>query len=118
MVTTPTATPIQKTFTWPISNPAAAGIPGTRIDRNCAVALISAYCVGGTSVTFNIEERNTIGSTGTNIMGTNMVAVTSGTTTTTFSHGSLTAGNWLWLNIAGAVANPTYFVVTLSVVTV
>ena len=117
VVTTPSAAGMSKTYTWTINQPTAGGIPGSKLDWNYTVKEIDAYVVGGTSTTFNIQERTSIGTTGTNLMTPNMTAPTSGAVATTFSHGVLSTGNWLWLEIAGAVGSVSNLVVTLRLVT-
>jgi hypothetical protein len=89
------------------------------------VSTIDAYCVGGTSVTFNIEDRSIIGTVGNNLTNPDMIATTSGVsystgTYTTGTYGAvvypnLPAGSWLWLDISGVVGGVTQFVVTLGV---
>jgi len=78
------------------------------------VTRIDAYVVGGTSVTFNIEERGTIGVSGTNIMSSDLAAGTGGTNATTFGYGTLGSGTWLWVDISAAAGTPSQFVATLA----
>jgi hypothetical protein len=108
----------KKTYTWTIDTPVVEYIPGPRLSQNLMVTRIDAYIITSTSVTFNILEQTSAGGAGgTAIMGSNMVAVPGGTSTTTFAHASLTAGNWLTLHITGVntVNLVTKFVVTISV---
>ena len=102
-----------KTYTWVIKSPSAGGVPGPKLAMGAIAVAVSAYAVGGTSVTFNIETRSTIGSAGTDIMGSDLVATTSGAVSA--SGASLPAGNWLWLDIASVSGVVTNFVVTVSV---
>lgn len=57
------------------------------------ITKIKAYAIGGTSVTFNIQERaeTTPNSAGTNIMTSSLVADSDGAETTTFSNAGIAA---------------------------
>ena len=107
-----------KTYTWIIGMPVAEGTPGPRLNTNCIVVRVDSYCVDGTSVTFNIQERATIGAVGKNTMETDLTVTPSGASETTFIHSKLSAGNWLWLEVSDVTSNGgdvTKFVVTLMV---
>jgi hypothetical protein len=75
---------------------------------------IDSYVTAATSATFNIEERTTIGSPGTNLITSDQVADTNGETTTTFSNSALDADNWLWVDISATSGTPGKLVITLS----
>jgi hypothetical protein len=107
-----------KTYTWVVSTPSAGGIPGPYIPVPLTVVSINAYCIGGTSVTFNIEDRTTIGTTGVNLMASALVAPTTGASQNGFIHPKLAQGDWLWLNITGAAGSPSFVVITLQVLTI
>jgi hypothetical protein len=104
----------ERTYTWVVDTPVAGGIPGPRLKTLHTATRIDSFIVGGTFVQFNIEERSVIGSTGTNIMGTDMSADANGETTTSFTNPSLAADNWLWLDISGVSGSVSKFVVTLA----
>jgi hypothetical protein len=106
---------VTRLITWVIKNPTAEGIPGPRLKVPYTAVRVDSYVVGGTSVTFNIEERSTIGSAGPVVMGADMTADIDGETTTTFGNAGLAANNWLWLEIGGVTGAVTYLVVTLAV---
>jgi hypothetical protein len=91
-----------------------AGWPGPKLSDPQIALLISAYCVDGTSVTFNIEERSTVGTPGTDLLDGDMVALTSEITATEFALAELTEERWLWLDISAVSGTPTKFVVTLK----
>ena len=105
------------TYTWVIRVPVVGGVPGPRLNMNHLVSSIDAYCVGGASVTFNLEYRNIIGTVGTDIVNYDMDATPSGITLSSgsVSNPSLMMGDWLWLDISGIVGAVSQFVVTLGV---
>jgi hypothetical protein len=103
-----------RTYTWVVANPVAGGIPGPRLKAAQTATRIDSYVTAATSVTFNIEERSTIGSAGTNLLASDQVADVTGETTTSFADSALAADNWLWLDIASVSGAPLIVVVTLS----
>lgn len=66
---------------------------------------------GNTSITFNIEQRAaaSLGSSGTNIMTSSLVATTSGANSTTFSAASVPLGYHLVLVASSASGTPSEF---------
>ena len=101
--------------TWVIDSPAVGGVPGPRIPKNWTVTRIDAYVTAATSATFNIEERSTIGSAGTNIMTSDLAATTTGASDTgAFNDSALAAGNWLWVDISAVSGTPGKLVLTLT----
>jgi hypothetical protein len=100
---------------WVIKNPAIGGIPGPRLKVAYTVTRIDAFVVGGTSADFNIEERSTIGTPGTDIMYSEMSIGVSGDETTAFANAGLAANNGLWLDISNVVGAVEYLAVTLAV---
>jgi hypothetical protein len=105
-----------KTYTWPIGHPLIGGIGGPRIAFQTTAIRVDAYCVGGTSVTFNIEERSVIGTPGTNLFAADLVAPVTGVSSASFSNAGLAMGNWLWLDISAVSGAVTQFVITLMVI--
>jgi len=103
------------TYTFSIDTPIVGGVPGPLMNIPRTATNISAYCVGGTSVTFNIESRNAIGAAGTDIAASDLVASTSGVSSGLLSS-ALPAGNWLWLDISAVDGAVEKFVVTLALV--
>lgn len=76
---------------------------------------IDSYVAAATSVTFNIEERTSIGSTGTNLLSSDQVAVTTGASQTgSFNDSSIASGSWLYLDISAVSGSPGQVVVTLT----
>lgn len=108
------AAQMPRTFTWTIRDPAVGGIAGPRLHVDETVLRIDAFVIGGTSATFNIEERTAIGSSGTNLLSSDQVATTSGAYATSFSNSSLGAGNWLWIDVSAVSGTPTELVVVLT----
>jgi len=101
-------------FSWIIQTPATGGIPGPRMKQAVTCTRLDAFVTAATSATFNIEERTAIGSAGTNILASDMVADVTGETMTDFSNAGIAADNWLWVDIASAVGTPGYLEITLS----
>ena len=84
----------------------------------CTVIRVSANVIGGTSCTFNIEERSTLGSAGTNILSSDMVADANGEIVTSgFNNSSLAASNYLTVDIS-AVSGAVECVSITLVVTI
>ena len=103
-------------YVWVITSPAVGGVPGPRIANACTVVRVDAHVTAETSVTFNIEERAVIGSSGSDIMTSDLVADTDGASDTgAFANSSLAAGNWLWLDISDVSGVPVKVVVVLEV---
>lgn len=101
-------------WAWIIDLPAIGGIPGLKIPRSCRVTSIQSYTTAETSVTFNIEERATLGSAGTDIMAAEQVAVVTGALTTEFTEIVLEKDHWLWIDISAVSGTPGYLMVTLE----
>lgn len=79
-----------------------------RIPWDCTVTRFDGNTVGGTSCTVNGEERGTLGSSGTDILSSDMVADADGeSVTSSFNNSSLAEGNHLTISISaisGAVS--------------
>lgn len=104
-----------RAYTWVVKDPAVGGILGPRLHEAHTVVRLDAYTVGGTSVTYNIEERSTIGAGGSNICSSDEVADSDGESQTgSFNDSSLASGNWLYLDISAVSGSVTQFVVTLT----
>lgn len=97
-----------------ISYPGVATIPLGVIEEAWTAAKIEAYIFGGTSCTFNIEERTSPGTTGTNMMTSDMVATTVKTTDSSLANGGLAAGNTLALDISAVSGAVSYISITVS----
>jgi hypothetical protein len=102
--------------TWVISAPAVGGIPGPKIGVNATAKQINAYTLSaGTAVTFNIENRATVGAAGVDLMAAELgcsAADASGTINAGTS--VLTAGNWLWIDISGVSGSPAGVVICIK----
>jgi len=101
------------TYTWVVRLPAVGGIPGPLLSQALTASQIDAYTEAGTSVEFNIELRSTIASAGSDLMTADMVADSDGETDAALAVTSLTADNWLYLDIAAVTGDVEMFVVTL-----
>ena len=99
------------TFAWVfvIPEPIVETIGQIRIPWACTVTRVDGNVQGGTSCTINIEERGTLGSAGTNILTSDMVADANGeSVTSSFNNSSLAAGNHLAYDVSavsGAVGS-------------
>ena len=102
------------TFSWVISAPVTGGIPGPQLYEARTINRISSFVTSATSATFNIEDRTTPGSAGTDIMSPDQVATTSGTNTTSFSHGSIPVNHYLWLDIFATSGTPAILEVSIT----
>lgn len=103
-----------KTYYWIVDNPSVKGIPGVKLKHNHTVVSIDSYVTAATSATFNIEERSTIGSAGTDILSSDQVATVTGATDTSFANKALDDGNWLWLDISAVSGTPTTLIVVIT----
>lgn len=105
-----------ETRDWVIAEPAVDTIGQIRIPWNCTVTRIDANVQGGTSCTFNIEERGTLGSAGTNILSSDMVADANGeSVTSSFNNSSLAAGNYLTIDISAVSGAVDFVSITLTI---
>jgi hypothetical protein len=103
-----------RSYTWVISSPATGGIPGPKIGVACTATSIHSYVTAATSATFNIEERTSIGSAGTNMLASDQVSDVTGEEATSFDNAGLAAGNWLWIDISATSGTPGNLVITLT----
>jgi len=103
------------TYTWVIQNPAAGGIPGPRLKTAKTALRIDSYTTAATNLWFNIEERSTIGTPGSNLLSGDLTAGVTGATTTSFADANLAADNWLWVDITGVSGTVGTAVITLAV---
>jgi hypothetical protein len=105
-----------KTYTWVIDTPAVGGIPGPRMWEARNVARIDCYCVDGTSVAFNIEERGAPETPGTDLMGSDQVAYPAGSSVASFANPTLASNSYLWLDISDVTGAVTKLMVCLTVI--
>lgn len=105
-----------RTYTWVIGSPAVGGVLGPRLKAGQTCLRLDSHVAASTSVTFNIEERSTLGSAGTNIVASDQVATTTGASTTSFSNAGLAADNWLHVDISAVSGTPGQVSMTLAVV--
>jgi len=78
---------------------------------------VRATCLGGTSLTYNIEERAwaSLGSVGTDIYSVDQVADTNGEIEQTFSNASIAAGAYLVFTTGTSAASGTVLGITITV---
>lgn len=99
-----------------ILEPIAETVGQIRIPWNCTVTRVDANVVGGTSCTFNLEEVATLGSAGTNVLSSDMVADANGESVTSgFNNASLAEGNHLAFDISAVSGDVDYVSITLTV---
>jgi len=86
-----------------------------KIPNNITITEIAAFTNSGT-VTFNIEERaeTTPNSSGTDVIGSDLVADTDQQETSTFSNASIDRDDWLALVVSSITGDPTLFGVTIK----
>lgn len=106
---------IYDSFTWIVQPAGAAGYPGPKLPYAATVVEVSSYVTAATSATFNVEERSTIGSAGTDVLSADQVADTNGeSVTSSFANDGLAANSYLWLDVASISGTPGYLSVTLA----
>lgn len=102
-------------FVWIIPNPAIATVGQVPIPWDCTVTEVKANVEGGTSATFHIQERATLGSAGTNILSSAMVADTDGEIVSSgFNNESLSADNYLTIDISAVSGSVTDLTIRLK----
>ncbi len=102
-------------FPWVITSPATGNYGQVRIPVGATVTRVHANAKGGT-VDFNIEERSTLGSAGTNILSADAEADADGVdVTSSFNLSSLTEGRWLTLDVSAVAGSPTVSELTVCV---
>lgn len=107
---------VSRQYVWVIANPAVGGILGPRLKAGKTCVRLDSHVSAATSVTFNVEERSTVNSAGTNIISSDQVATTTGASTATFSNAGLAADTWLYVDISAVSGTPGQLAITLSVV--
>lgn len=102
-------------FSWIVTPAGAAGYPGPKMPYAATVIEVSSYVTAATSATFNIEERGTIGSAGTDVLSADQVAdITGESVTSSFGNDSLAKDSFLWLDVASISGTPGYLSVTIA----
>lgn len=102
-------------FVFVIPEPIVETVGQIRIAWACTVTRVDANVVGGTSCTFNIEERGTLGSAGTDVLSSDMVADANGeSVTSAFGNSSLAEGNHLAYDVSAVSGAVTEVSITLT----
>lgn len=107
------ATSNYTSYTWVVTSPEVAGVQGPKLKSAKKAAYITSAVVGGTSAKFNIETCSAPGGSGTNLLGSDQTATTSGASGT--SSTSLAVDTWLWLDISEVTGEVDQLAVTLTV---
>ena len=102
-----------RTYTWVVGSLSTGGVPGPQLAELHTVERVNAYTLAGTSVTFNIEERAVIGTPGTDIMTSDLVADVDGAQDASPANASLAANTWLWVDISNISGSPDKVIITL-----
>lgn len=101
-------------WTWVVDNPGVGGIPGPKTPSQSTVTSIQSYTTTDISVAFNVEERTTIGTPGTNVMTADQTAIITGALNTTPDNPVIDGDSYLWLDISSASASTGYLMVTVT----
>lgn len=89
-------------------------IPGPKLKEAETVVRLTSWTIGGTSATFNIEERSAVGSAGSNILTSDKAAnTTEDNVTSSFNDSSLAADNHLVVDISAVSGTVSYLCITL-----
>ena len=104
-------------WTWVVETPGVVGIPGPKVPDGCRVVSIQSYTTTDISVTFNVEQRDTIAVTGTDIMAADQVAIITGALAIDPENRIVVAGNYLWLDVSAVSASTGCLMVTVGYVT-
>jgi hypothetical protein len=108
-----------KTYTWIISAPAVGGVYGAQIAATTkAIKIIAATISADTAIVVNVEKRPTFGAAGSNVLSadiTGSATPVSQAADTSAGAATITAGNWLYLDISGTSGTPTVGIVVLEV---
>jgi len=103
-----------RTYTWVLGNPGIGGVPGPRLAETHYAYRVDSYVTTSGTVTFNIEERNTIGVAGTDLLASDLVSPVSGVYSDTIQNTTLVDGAWLWIDISDVSETPADLVITLA----
>jgi len=103
---------LSKTIT--LENPTAADtIPIFRTDKAITIDKISYEIIGSTNCVFDIEWGNNAGGAGTVVTSSPMTANATQAETTTFSDATISANNYLQLDVNSISGTPDYITVTI-----
>lgn len=86
-----------------------------RVPWKCTIKNIGHQVDAATSVTWNLEERATRGSAGTDVFSSDEVSTTTYQEETTFSNAGLAADDWLVLSISAISGTPTQLLIEVEV---
>jgi hypothetical protein len=105
-----------KPFDWLIPDPVVEVVGQVYIPWDCIVTGLHANTLGGTSCTLGVEERDTPGAAGTDILTADMVADANGESVTAdFNDDVLARGHWLAVDISAVVGAVDWLSITLEV---
>ena len=103
-------------FVWIIPDPTVGTVGQVPIPQDSTVIEVKGNVDDGTSATFNIEERATLGSAGTDILSSDMAADTNGEIVSSgFNNDSLSADNYLTIDISAVSGAVTDLTIRLKV---
>jgi len=103
-------------YTWVVAAPAVGRVPGPQLKVAHTATRISSLVTDGTSVTFNLEEVATLGSTGPDLLAADQVALAgpTGASTTSFDNSALAADAEIVLDISDVTGTTGHLRVTLA----
>lgn len=103
-----------KTITLEAPTTSDTEIPIWYTDEALTVSEIFYECINGTSVTFNVKKKANLGDAGTNVNTSAITATTTKGSTTALSGASVTADNYLALNVTAKSGSVDYVSVTIK----
>ena len=103
-----------KTITLETPTTSDTEIPIWYTDEAITVSEIFYECINGTSVTFNVKKKANLGDAGTNVNTSAITANTTKGSTTALSGASVTADNYLVLNVTAKSGSVDYVSVTIK----
>ena len=101
-------------FTWSIPNPVVSGAGGPYFQSERTMVQINADVIGTGSVTFNVEIRTSLGTTGTKIFAADVTVTNAGAIWQAFTVTDLPLGTRLYLNITNVTGIVTAVAVTCT----
>jgi len=100
--------------TWSIPNPVIGGAGGPYFQSDRTMVQINADIIGTGSVTFNVEIRTSLGTTGTSIFASDQTVTNAGAVYQTFAATDLPLGTRLYLKISNVTGMVTAAAITCT----
>ena len=105
-----------KTFSLIIASPVVGGVCIMRAFQAMTFVRVAGVTFGSSSptVTFNIEKRTDPSSAGTNIFTLDYTINSTGGSTTTFNSPSVSADDWLYVDVSAKSGTVTFAEITIQ----